>query len=108
MRFDGFPIGITDWSRIPATQRPGDRGTASWRTKTFGLIRAHMVEYSAGYLSLRWSEQGILLCMAGELHLHLHDGRELTMHTGISYEIVDNSRSQLAFTGMGALLFIIE
>ena len=108
MRIDAVPIGITDWSRVPADERPGDRGTATWRTKSFGLIRAHMVEYSSGYLSLRWSEQGILLCMAGELHLHLHDGRELKMHTGISYEIVDNSRSHLAFTEIGAMLFIID
>ena len=77
MRIRSIPFGVTDWKRIAPTLHPGDRGTATWRTKSFGVTR-------------------------------LHDGTEVTLRAGTSYEIVDNSQPYSSFTDVGALLYNVE
>lgn len=82
---------------------------ALWRTQQFGTIRVRMVEYSAGYFANHWCEKGhILLCLEGELHTELADGREFTLTQGTSYQVADNAEPHRSHTKTGAKLFIVD
>ena len=87
MKITGIPFGTTDWSAVARTEHPGETGVAHWRTRHFGDIRVRMVEYSPGYLADHWCEKGhVLLCLAGELHTELADGRTFVLTPGTSYQ----------------------
>jgi hypothetical protein len=109
MRMSGIPFGTTDWSEIEATEHRGETGTAYWRTRNFGDIRVRMVEYSPGYRADHWCEKGhILLCMSGELHTELADGRTFTLRPGVSYQVADGAEPHRSHTAVGAILFIVD
>ena len=83
MDMQNIPFSTTDWAEIPPTQHPGETGVAYWRTRQFGAIRVRMVEYSPGYLADHWCDKGhILLCLEGELHTELQDGRKIVLTPG--------------------------
>ena len=109
MRMNDIPFGTTDWSSIePATYR-GEAGVATWRTRQFGEIRVRMVDYSPGYMSDHWCEKGhIILCVDGELHTDLQDGRTFTLKPGMSYQVADDDGSHRSHTAKGARLFIVD
>jgi hypothetical protein len=109
MRIGDIPFGITDWSAVPATTHPGETGVATWRTRQFGNIRVRMVEYSPGYLADHWCEKGhILLCVDGELHTDLSDGRSFTLRPGMSYQVADGAAPHRSRTESGARLFVVD
>lgn len=109
MEMSGIPFGTTDWSSIEPTQHKGERGVAHWRTRNFGDIRVRMVEYSPGYLADHWCVKGhILLCIEGELHTELEDGRVMTLRPGMSYQVADNAEAHRSHTQVGAKLFIVD
>lgn len=109
MQIIEIPFGTTDWSQVPTTQHQGERGTATWRTQHFGGIRVRMVEYSPQYLADHWCVKGhILLCLAGELHTELADGRTFTLKPGMSYQVADNAEPHRSSTVDGATLFIVD
>src|SRR3954466_9144930 len=109
MEMSGIPFGITDWSSVERTEHPGERGTAYWRTRDFGAIRVRMVEYTAGYLADHWCVKGhIVLCLQGELHTELRDGRISVLRPGMSYQVADNADAHRSFTALGAKLFIVD
>ena len=109
MEMSGIPFGTTDWSRVEPTEHKGERGVAYWRTRSFGPIRVRMVEYSPGYLADHWCDKGhILLCVEGELHTELRDGRKFTLHAGMSYQVADNAEAHRSYTDVGARLFIVD
>ena len=109
MQMSSIPFGTTDWSKVEATEHKGERGTAWWRTQQFGNIRVRMVEYSAGYAADHWCAKGhILLCLSGELHTRLQDGRVFTLHPGSSYQVADNAEPHRSYTDVGARLFIVD
>ena len=102
-------FGTTDWSSIERTMHPGESGTATWRTQTFDGIRVRMVEYSTGYLADHWCSKGhILLCLDGELHTDLVDGRSVMLKPGMSYQVADNAEAHQSHTSTGAKLFIVD
>ena len=102
-------FGTTDWSSIERTVHPGESGTATWRTQTFDGIRVRMVEYSAGYLADHWCSKGhILLCLQGELHTELADGRTFVLKPGMSYQVADNAEAHRSRTAEGVKLFIVD
>lgn len=104
-----IPFGTTDWSAIERTQHAGETGTATWRTKTFDGIRVRMVDYSAGYLADHWCSKGhILLCLDGELHTELADGRSFVLRAGMSYQVADGAEPHRSRTATGARLFIVD
>ena len=104
-----IPFGTTDWSSVERTVHPGENGTATWRTQTFDGIRVRMVEYSPGYLADHWCSKGhILLCLEGELHTELADGRCFTLKPGMSYQVADDDGEHRSHTNMGARLFIVD
>ena len=109
MNIDNLPFCVTDWSSVPATEHKGETGAALWRTRQFGPIRVRMVEYSAGYLADHWCSKGhVLLCLAGELHTELKDGRRFTLVPGMSYQVADNAEPHRSSAPDGATLFIVD
>jgi hypothetical protein len=105
----GIPFGTTDWSTVAPERHDGDAGFATWRTRQFGPIRVRMVEYSPGYVSDHWCEKGhILLCLDGELHTALKDGRKFTLKPGMSYQVADGAEAHRSIAPTGARLFIVD
>ncbi len=109
MQITSIPFGTTDWSTIVPTEHKGERGVAIWRTQQFDTIRVRMVEYTPGYLADHWCVKGhILLCMEGELHTELEDGRTFVLKPGMSYQVADNAEPHRSSTAVGAKLFIVD
>jgi hypothetical protein len=109
MKMTDIPFGTTDWSTVEQTEHKGETGTAYWRTCSFGGIRVRMVEYTPGYLADHWCVKGhILLCLEGELHTELEDGRKFVLKPGMSYQVADNAEAHRSFTPSGARLFVVD
>lgn len=109
MEILGIPFGTTDWSAVEQTTHKGETGFAFWRTRNFGSIRVRMVEYTAGYLADHWCSKGhILLCIDGELHTELQDGRKFVLRPGMSYQVADNAEPHRSYTEVGAKLFVMD
>jgi len=109
MEMKNIPFGVTNWAEIVPAEHKGETGMALWRTRQFGAIRVRMVEYSAGYLADHWCEKGhILLCLEGELHTELSDGREFVLKAGMSYQVADQAEAHRSRTDAGARLFIVD
>jgi len=109
MEMSDIPFGIIDWSEVEKTEHKGETGTAYWRTRQFGGIRVRMVEYSPGYLADHWCSKGhMLLCIEGELHTELADGRKFILTPGVSYQVADDAEPHRSSTSTGAKLFIVD
>jgi hypothetical protein len=109
MEMSNIPFCTTDWSQVERTEHPGETGTAWWRTRHFGGMRVRMVEYSPGYFADHWCSKGhILLCLEGELHTELADGRTFTLRPGVSYQVADGAEPHRSRTELGARLFIVD
>ncbi|MEV6965246.1 DHCW motif cupin fold protein [Hamadaea sp. NPDC051192] len=109
MLIDKIPFGTTDWAQVPATEHPGEAGTATWRTREFGDLRVRMVEYSAGYLADHWCTKGhILLVLSGTLTTELAGGQKVTLQAGSSYQVGDDTEAHRSSTATGATLFIVD
>ena len=109
MEIGNLPFGTTDWSTVERTEHKGDSGMATWRTRQFGPIRVRMVEYTPGYLADHWCKKGhVLLCLEGELHTELEDGRTFLLKAGMSYQVADNAEAHRSSTSTGAKLFIVD
>jgi quercetin dioxygenase-like cupin family protein len=104
-----IPFGTTDWSTVERTEHKGETGAAFRRTRDFGGIRVRMVEYTPGYLADHWCVKGhILLCLEGELHTELEDGRKFVLKPGMTYQVADNAEAHRSFTAVGAKLFVVD
>ena len=109
MKMTDIPFGTTDWSSVEVSEHKGATGVAFWRTRHFGDVRVRMVEYSPGYLADHWCSKGhILLCMEGELHTELADGRTFVLRPGMSYQVADNAEPHRSSASGGAKLFIVD
>jgi mannose-6-phosphate isomerase class I len=109
MKMENIPFGVTDWEKIERTEHKGERGVAIWRTQQFDQIRVRLVEYSPGYFADHWCSKGhILLCLEGELHTELKDGRTFVLKPGMSYQVADNAEPHRSHTETGAKLFIVD
>lgn len=109
MIIDNIPFGVTDWTKVSAIEVKGERGTGFWKTLKFGDIEVHSVEYSPGYRADHWCDKGhVLLCVEGELHTELKDGRTFILTTGMSYQVADNTVAHRSSTKNGAKLFIVD
>ena len=109
MQMANIPFGTTDWSTVAPTQHKGETGMATWRTCDFGGIRVRLVEYTPGYRADHWCNKGhILLCLEGELHTDLADGRSFVLTPGRSYQVADNAEPHQSHTKVGAKLFIVD
>ncbi|HEX7111343.1 MAG TPA: DHCW motif cupin fold protein [Mizugakiibacter sp.] len=109
MQLSDIPFGTTDWSTVERTEHKGERGMAYWRTRRFGEVRVRMVEYTPGYFADHWCRKGhILLCLQGELHTELEDGRRFTLKPGMSYQVADQAEPHRSYTDVGATLFVVD
>jgi hypothetical protein len=109
MQMKNITFGTTDWSQVQITQHPGETGMATWRTQQFDDIRVRLVEYSPGYLANHWCKKGhILLCLEGELHTELADGRRFSLNPGMSYQVADEAEPHRSSTSSGVKLFIVD
>lgn len=109
MQIADIPFCITDWLALEPTEHPGERGHALWRTRQFGDLRVRMVDYSPGYVADHWCVKGhILLCIQGELHTELADGRTFILKPGMSYQVADQAEPHRSSTTIGARLFIVD
>ncbi|MGH8618967.1 MAG: DHCW motif cupin fold protein [Burkholderiales bacterium] len=109
MQMSEIPFGTTDWSCVTPTEHAGETGLAYWRSRDFGTIRVRMVEYTPGYLADHWCDKGhILLCLEGELHTELKDGRTFILKSGMSYQVADGAEAHRSYTAVGAKLFIVD
>ncbi|MFL1480406.1 DHCW motif cupin fold protein [Pseudomonas grimontii] len=109
MELTAVPFGITDWSTVEPDLHPGLTGSASWRTCHFGTTRVRRVDYSPGYLADHWCTRGhVLLCLEGELHTELEDGRQFTLTAGMSYQVGNDMEGHRSSTATGAKLFIVD
>ena len=109
MQMANIPFGTTDWASIEPTEHTGETGMATWRTREFGGIRVRLVEYTPGYRADHWCRKGhILLCLEGELHTDLADGRSFVLTPGRSYQVADNAEPHQSHTSVGAKLFIVD
>jgi hypothetical protein len=50
----------------------------------------------------------VLLCLAGELHTELADGRAFVLRPGMSYQVADGAEPHRSRTDAGATLFIVD
>lgn len=104
-----IPFGTTDWSTVERTEHRGETGAAYWRTRHFGDITVRMVEYTPGYAADHWREKGhVLLCLTGELHTALKDGRCFVLTPGMSYQVADGAEPHRSITTAGATLFMVD
>ena len=110
MKIPALPFTITDWSRVPATEHPGETGRAIWRTLAIDDIRVRIVEYTPGYLADHWCDRGhILYVVEGELDTELKDGRRFKLTPGMSYQVSDfGDAPHRSSTKTGAKLFIVD
>jgi hypothetical protein len=109
MQISNVPFGTTDWSRVGRTAHKGKTGVAYWRTREFNGIRVRMVEYSPGYRADHWCSKGhILLCLDGELHTELADGRTFVLTPGMTCQVADHAEAHRSFTASGARLFVVN
>jgi len=109
MQMTDIPFAATDWSQVEPTEHPGVTGRALWRTRQFGAIRVRMVEYTPGYLADHWCSKGhVLLCLEGELHTELEDGRKFVLRPGMSYQVADQAEAHRSAAPSGAKLFIVD
>jgi len=109
MHMANIPFSTADWSAIPPVEKSAQAGQAFWRTQHFGDVRVRMVEYTPGYVSDHWCVKGhILLCLQGELHTELEDGRTFTLRPGMSYQVADNAEPHRSTSPLGATLFIVD
>lgn len=113
MKLAGFPIELTDWADIPAERHEGESGYSLWRVRRFGegasAIRVRIVEHSPGYVSDHWCLKGhVILCLEGEMHTHLKDGRVLHLRPGLSYQVADDAEAHASRTETGVKLFIVD
>lgn len=109
MQISGIAFRITNWLELERTEQPGGQGFSYCRTRQFGDIRVRMVEYSPGYVADHWCTKGhVLLCLEGELHTELQDGRSFTLRPGMSYQTADNASPHRSRSEIGARLFIVD
>lgn len=103
------PFCTIDWSKINATQHPGIKGNAYWKTFEMGNIRVRMVEYSPEYIADHWCDRGhILLVLEGELYTELSNGEIFKLTPGMSFQVADNENPHKTYTSTGAKTFIVD
>ena len=110
MKIPALPFTVTDWARLPATEHPGETGTALWRTFSIGDLRVRCVDYSPAYRADHWCDRGhVLYVLEGELETELRDGRTFTLKAGMSYQVSDfGDAAHRSSTEGGARLFIVD
>nr|WP_296259836.1 DHCW motif cupin fold protein [Pseudomonas sp. UBA5706] len=65
--------------------------------------------YSLGYFANHRFWRGhILVCLEGQLHTEMEDGRQFMLSPGMRYQVGNNAEGHRSFTSSGAKLFIVD
>ena len=109
MNIQDVPFTVTTWSEISPTEHRGETEKALWRTFEVGNLRVRLVKYEPGYAADHWCTRGhVVLILEGELLTELKDGRQFTLHSGMSYQVASNAEPHKSSTRLGATLFIVD
>jgi hypothetical protein len=110
MHIQNIPFTVTRWERETSAEHRGETGTSYWRTFEEGNIRVRMVEYSRAFTSDHWCPRGhVLLVLEGELGIELKNGQEFKLTAGMSFQASDDEENpHRAYTGSGAMVFIVD
>lgn len=109
MDIKNIPLTMINWMLNPATEHKGEAEMSYRHTPNFDTIQVRMVEYSSGYLADHWCTKGhILLCLEGELHTELADGRKFIVTPSMSYHVADDIDAHRSYTPTGVKLFIVD
>ena len=46
MNLDNLSVGITDWSKVPASVHPGEKGIATMLVRQVGDFQLRLVDYT--------------------------------------------------------------
>jgi hypothetical protein len=104
-----IPFQSIDWSLVPKTVHPGEKGSATWQTLQLDGLRIRIVEYSAGYLADHWCRKGHLVhCLEGEFVSEMENGESFTLTKGMTYVVSDELSSHRSVTDQGVKLLIID
>ena len=104
-----IPFQSLDWSVIPTTIYPGEKGSATWQTIEFEGLRIRIVEYSAGYLADHWCHKGhIVHCLEGEFVSEMESGEKFKLTKGMTYVVSDKLSSHRSVSDQGVKLLIID
>jgi len=78
-----IPYQNIDWTLIPHTEHPGEKGFAYWQTVRLEGLRIRIVEYSPGYFADHWCSKGhIVHCLKGEFISELKSGEKFIFKRG--------------------------
>jgi hypothetical protein len=110
MKLENLPIGVIDWSRVPAVIQAGETGTATARTCDLGNIALRLVIYSSGFKADHWCNKGhIVYVICGSLVIEHVDETRTALSTGNSWHAPDDAKSpHRVLCDAGATLFIID
>ncbi|MBL7995051.1 DHCW motif cupin fold protein [bacterium] len=109
MILQNIPFDAVDWTAVPEDRHDGETGYADWKTRQFGDIRVRVVTYSPGYKADHWCKKGhIIYCLEGDMMTELHDGRQIELRKGMSYQVEDGNYPHRSYTKNGAKLFIVD
>ena len=102
------PISFT-WHDLVGEKLEGETGHANMKTQMLGAIRLRQVEYSANYFADHWCNKGhIVFVISGELTIEHIDKTELTLKSGVTYVVGDNSMLHKAKSTAGATALIVD
>jgi len=110
MKLADLPCGMIDWASLLPSTLPGETGSVTQRSRSFGDLQLRLVEYSPGYLADHWCDKGhILLVTEGELTIEHRDGRRYELATGATWHVADNGASaHHVVSERGATVFIVD
>ena len=109
MEIEYFMPTAINWSEITEDKVSGEKGFASIKKISIGNKRIRKVAYSAGYLADHWCEKGhIVFVLTGELILVHVDNSVLTITSGMSYLVGDNTLAHKVKTNGETSVFIID
>jgi hypothetical protein len=110
MKLENLPIGVIDWSRVPAVIQAGETGTATARTCDLGNITLRLVVYSSGFKADDWCNKGhIVYVISWSLVIEHVDETRTALSTGKSWHAPDDAKSpHRVLCEAGATLFIVD
>ena len=110
MNLDNTPVGITDWSKVPASVHPGEKGNATMRVRQVGDIQLRLVDYSPQYVADHWCHKGhIVFVVAGRLVIEHQHGFKYDLTPGKSYHVADgDGPPHRVLSEDGATIFIVD
>lgn len=104
-----IPFQSIDWTAVPKTTHPGEKGSVTWQTIQFEGLRIRIVEYSAGYLADHWCRKGhIVHCLEGEFISEMETGESVSFKKGMTYVVSDELSSHRSISDQGVRLLIID